>query len=761
MSRLNPRVQLIIILTALAFIPLIYASLLVWSVKDPTGSLDTMSAAIVNEDSPATIDDEELTLGDDLTDELLDSDDGFAWETMSQSAADTALEDGDIRAILTIPEDFSASAASLGDDDPLEAAKSQLTITTNDASNMIVGNIAATVGETVRTTVSQQVGEEFLNQVTVGFNDIAEALTDAADGAHELSDGTDSAHSGAGDLVVGLDALTDGAYDLSDGASQLAAGTAEASEGSTQLSDGLAELNDKTSGLPDTARTIDSEANNIAGRIQDLAGALDNAASEVTGIVSGLEDALDKAEGLKGTADNVLESADSLTDGTGGVATDSQELLEDWDNLSEDQRKAALQDIADDAGTAQDNVASVRDEAQSLADDASALLGDGSSTGLTGLSADSQDIQSILDEAYQGADKASEGSQLLYEGADRLTAASGTLVESADELSSAIGTASSASSELSDGLVTLRDGAAELDDGTDELVSGTTEAASGAGDLESGLGDLDEGANDLASGLDDGKDEVPTYTDEESDHLSSTASDPVELDDQRAHEVEGYGWGLAPYFMSLALWVGAMGYFLMRPALNMRQIVRSGSTLRAVISSITPAFIMAFIQSSLMVTLVRFGVGIDMADTAGVYALSFFASLTFFMINQMLIAALGPPGRFIALVMIVLQLSAAGGTYPIETAPEFLQRLHSWLPITHSVDGLRSLIAGGPFDTAGVLLPIAAWLLIGLLGLVAVVIVVSIKAHRPETKRQDDDQGSEEKPKRQKRSAKADAKHAG
>src|SRR5699024_4534029 len=164
------------------------------------------------------------------------------------------------------------------------------------------------------------------------------------------------------------------------------------------------------------ARTIDSEANNIAGRIQDLAGALDNAASEVTGIVSGLEDALDKAEGLKGTADNVLESADSLTDGTGGVATDSQELLEDWDNLTEDQLKDTLQNSADDDGTDKDNVASVSVEVQSLADDPSALHSDSSSTSLTGLSADSQDIQSILDEAYQGADKASEGSQLLYEG---------------------------------------------------------------------------------------------------------------------------------------------------------------------------------------------------------------------------------------------------------------------------------------------------------------------------------------------------------
>src|SRR5699024_2059163 len=113
------------------------------------------------------------------------------------------------------------------------------------------------------------------------------------------------------------------------------------------------------------------------------------------------------------------------------------------------------------------------------------------------------------------------------------------------------------------------------------------------------------------------------------------------------------------------------------------------------------------------------------------------------------------------LVMIVLQLSAAGGTYPTETAPEFLQRLHSWLPITHSVDGLRSLIAGRPFDTAGALLPIASWLLLGLPHLLVIVLVGSIKAQRPETKRQDDDQGSEEKPKRQKRSAKADAKHAG
>src|SRR5699024_11716860 len=91
MSRLSPRVQLIIILTALAFIPLIYASLLVCSVKDPTGSLDTMSAAIINEDSPAAIDDEELTLADDLTNELLESDSCLPCDTMTQIPAVNAI----------------------------------------------------------------------------------------------------------------------------------------------------------------------------------------------------------------------------------------------------------------------------------------------------------------------------------------------------------------------------------------------------------------------------------------------------------------------------------------------------------------------------------------------------------------------------------------------------------------------------------------------------------------------------------------------
>lgn len=731
MSRLNPKVQLGIILTALAVIPLIYASLLVWSVKDPTGSLDTMSAAIVNEDSPATADnDETLELGNDLTEELLDSDTGFAWDTMDKAAAYDALEAGSTRAILLIPEDFSSAATSLGDEDAMQAATSQLQIITDDASNIIAGNIAATVGEAVRSTISQQVGEEFLAQVTVGFTDIAKSLDEASDGAHQLSDGTASAHSGTGELVVGLDSLTRGANELSEGAAQLSTGLTTASEGAGELADGLQTLDDTTAPLPDRARAIDEDAQELAERAQGAAGNIDAAATNVESVSTGLESALTNAKELDGTTAELLDITTHASDETHGVATDSQALLDQWDTLSEEQRKTAVEQLAEDAASARQSLDSLQTNAESVSQNATGLLEDGSngSLGLSSLSTDAKGLDDLLSE---GATRAQDASQLMNDGAKRLTTATSSFVDGAEELSQAIGAAATASADLSEGLTTLTNGATELDDGTSQLATGADQASAGAGEVYEGLGELDRGAGDLASGLDEGRHEVPRYTAEEGDHLASTASDPVQLEEQRLHEVPGYGWGLAPYFMSLALWVGAMGYFLMRPALNLRLIVRSGSILRAVLGSLTPAFAMAFIQSTLMVTFVRFIVNIDMVHTAGVYALSFFVSLAFFLINQMLIAAFGPPGRFFALVLVVLQLSAAGGTYPIETAPELLQRIHTWLPLTHSVDGLRSLIAGGTFDTAGVLLPIAAWLAAGLLGLIIAVLVTARQTRQP------------------------------
>ncbi|MDN6529636.1 MAG: YhgE/Pip family protein, partial [Brevibacterium sp.] len=63
--------------------------------------------------------------------------------------------------------------------------------------------------------------------------------------------------------------------------------------------------------------------------------------------------------------------------------------------------------------------------------------------------------------------------------------------------------------------------------------------------------------------------------------------------------------------------------------------------------------------------------------------------------HQLCVAALGGVGRLIALVLLMVQIASAGGTYPVETAPGIFQIISPFLPMTHAVNGLRTLIAGG------------------------------------------------------------------
>ncbi len=113
-----------------------------------------------------------------------------------------------------------------------------------------------------------------------------------------------------------------------------------------------------------------------------------------------------------------------------------------------------------------------------------------------------------------------------------------------------------------------------------------------------------------------------------------------------------------------------------------------------------------------------------MAQLAAVGGIAAITSLTFMAVNQGLVGLFGPPGRFIALLLVVLQLAAAGGTYPVQTAAPFFQAIHGWLPVSHSMDAFRMLVAGGDQSVVPDLLVLLAWL-VGGLALATLGVVVS------------------------------------
>jgi putative membrane protein len=184
--------------------------------------------------------------------------------------------------------------------------------------------------------------------------------------------------------------------------------------------------------------------------------------------------------------------------------------------------------------------------------------------------------------------------------------------------------------------------------------------------------------------------------------MSKTAATPVVDAADRLNKVSNNGEALTPYFMAIALWIGAMAIYLLLRPLSDRAIASTAGDIRTAFAGFVPGLALSLLQVALMAAALQWIVGVDPANQWLFLGVSVAAAVTFTAVNQMLVALLGGTGRFVALVLLALQLAAAGGTYPIETSPGFFGFLHGLLPMSHVVDGLRAATAGGGEGVGGV-----------------------------------------------------------
>jgi len=275
------------------------------------------------------------------------------------------------------------------------------------------------------------------------------------------------------------------------------------------------------------------------------------------------------------------------------------------------------------------------------------------------------------------------------------------------------------SGDLTTQVTRLRDGSAQLKTGIDtlaggltQLAAGGTQLADGAGQLAAGTPQLKAGAEQLAAGLADGAKQVPKWSDQQRIGTAQTLSSPVALDMFHDNEAPNFGSGFAPFFMTLALFIGAMLIWMILKPLQSRPIVNGVSAIRTVLSSYWPALLIAVGQGLVMYLVVHFGLGLDVAHVAGAIAFVILIGATYLAIIQMFNAIFGiPVGRVLTLAFLMVQMVSSGGIYPVETTARPFQILHPFDPMTYAVNGMRQLINGGVDER----LPIAVAVLLGLL----------------------------------------------
>ena len=417
-----------------------------------------------------------------------------------------------------------------------------------------------------------------------------------------------------------------------------------------------------------------------------------------------------------------------------------------------------------------DSISTIRGNLVEAADGAS-QLDDGATRaadGATQLGAGAAQLADGTAQLAAGNEQLASGSEELAAGADQVAAGNAQLAASADRVGAAVGDATAALPAVRDDIAArlaeagvdqatiddalarldpvgddleagndrvqevvgqidqLADGSAQVADGSAALAAGARTAADGAataatgaaalrdgvGTLGEGLDTLRDGAGTLSDGLDDGVAAIPDSDQATRDAQAETISDPIALQTSALTQAGNYGAGLAPFFAALAGWIGIYALFLIVKPISRRAVTALHSPIRVTLAGWLTPGILGGVQMVLLFTVLAVTLGFPMAHPLGTLGVMGLASLAYAAIILALNVWFGSVGQFLGLVLMVLQLVTAGGTFPWQTLPAPLAALHHVLPMGYVVDAMRQFMYGGDLSRAGQdALVIATWLL--------------------------------------------------
>ena len=300
-------------------VPLLIGGILTWALATPTAHLDRVTAAIVNDDEPVTVNGTTVPLGrqfaagligggsatDAASDTGSEGDSGsgdpstaspaaspaaeanddastadaganaeatnFTWVLTNGDEAATGLQSGRYAAVVTIPASFSAAATSIGG--PASSARQAvIEVATTPASAFLDPALTDVITAVATASLNQQLISQYLGNVYAGFNTINEQIGQASDGAASLASGAASVSSGADQLASGAD--------------QLAGGLGSLDSGADALASGLGQLDQAAQALPGAAATLAQGSAEVAAGVDTVASGVDGATQQFAGVVA-------------------------------------------------------------------------------------------------------------------------------------------------------------------------------------------------------------------------------------------------------------------------------------------------------------------------------------------------------------------------------------------------------------------------------------------------------------------------------------------
>ena len=593
-----------------------------------------------------------------------------------------------------------------------------------------------------------------LNQLNSQTPALVSGLTQLDSGTQAYTGGVSQLNSGLNQFSLGIDTYTNGVQSLSSGANQISKQSETLRTGLTQLNQGIQELSSQlslstqqrdqihqlVSGLEQLNQAIQNIQTADSGEITQVTTQL---SSSLPTIANSAQSIITSNQAEKETTLSAIQSTSAYQ----SLTPDQQaEITSVFSNPSSSTSESA-RTILTTVQTLQYSLENVNSQVNSLSrlKTSSAQLLPTTTATLTSLSSGLTKVQTAIDgqllparqtlesgiDSYTksvdqvalGASQLSsknsnltgsfnkllQGSNQLTEKSSTLTGATAKLAENApelatgiDKLASGVNQVNNKTSDLTVGFNQLQAGSQQLADKSDQLVSGANQLsngsekiASGADQLaqgseilQSGLGKLSDGSSQLNQGLTDAEGQLQQASTEPTN--ADLLADPLSLSKTDTDQVAVNGIAMAPYMISVALFVAAISTNMIFANLPSRRHPESRW------AWFKSRFEINGIIAGLAGVLVYGGVhliGLTAVHEFKTFALIILTSLAFMAMVTALTTWNSRLGAFFSLILLLLQLASSAGTYPLALTNQFFKTINPWLPMSYSVSGLRQTIS--------------------------------------------------------------------
>ena len=665
---------LLISMAVISFIPILYSGFFLGSIWDPYGQTKNLPVAFVNEDRGASLNGKSLNVGESVEKKLKDNHD-LGWEFVSKQQADEGVNSGHFYAVVTIPSDFSQKAASITESEPQQAV---INFTTTPAKNYIGSLVSNQAATKVKSSVSEQITQAYAKGILENLDKLGMGLDTAANGASTLHDGLGRLQSGTQTYVGGVKQLAVNQQSLTGGLAQLSDGSRKLQAGLGQLSNSLP-TESQLSQLSDGMKQLQSGINQLNASVSNPSPALVAQQNKVE------TDAQTLVQTMEASRSDLLMAGGTLQAlGTQAAASGSDSTTISLPQISNISRALTKTQI-------------ISAQMETLREDLQALTQQ--------LLAQQTQLQAGVSTLNNGVNQLAPNAITAFNGYNSVRFANNQLLAGSASLTNGLSEAKSGSQKLANGASLLESRSGALIDGTSQLASGADTLANKLADASNRIKIQPTGAT-----------------------TQQQIANPVKSEMTEKGNVPNYGYALSPYVLSLSLFVGALVLNVIYPI--RKTFSEQESAIRWWLSKASVAGVAAFMQATILMLVMVFFLGLTPEHPAHFIGAIYLTSFAYMSIVSLLVIVLDNPGRFLAMVLLVLQLGSSEGTFPIQTANGFFQTINPLVPMTYSIRALRQAISGG-LDNA--FYGGSMWVLVGFL-LVANLLTIGFFAYRGKRK---------------------------